>query len=125
MNLRAEVKRIIPSNRSLDWNELEAGMDQRDAFSTFFVDVGLENDPGSDMFVAGVATRAAASRARAKGEPQYPGFIVDDFNRVEIERTIKSFVSAVTGADWASIVESLRQRMDWEYEAIPPLRDRR
>ena len=119
--MRAEVKQIVPNNRTLEWDEIAPRVDPQANFGSFYVDVGVEGDPASDMFIARVATPAAASRARKKGESDYRGHIVQSFDAETIKRTIGEYVSSVIGPDWQTIVDVLRQRMDWEFEGMTPL----
>jgi len=118
--VRAEVKRITPNNRTLEWDDISPNVDPQADFASFYVNIGVEDDPPSDLFLVTVATAASASRARTEDESQYRGFLVKSFDRDEIVRTIRDYVSSVTGPDWSAIAEQLRQRLDWEYEGITP-----
>jgi hypothetical protein len=116
--MRAELRHISP-NDFLDWECFAAAerAEPWDDFGWFSLSIGLERDPGTEIFQVLVATPAAVSRAMGKCS-RFRGIIVESFEAEIIAGALREHVSAVTGGAWPAIVEQLRQFMFWEYEDL-------
>jgi hypothetical protein len=86
-----------------------------DEYAWFVLDIGLEDQPGTDLFQVLVATPKAVSRAKGKGRHRRV-LVVESFEPAALDAALRSHVASVVAHTWDEIVERLRRNMYWEYE---------
>ncbi|MGE5611819.1 MAG: Imm8 family immunity protein [Bacillota bacterium] len=114
---RAEIKLIECSSlpgRDFDWQTWVPD-DPHNVSLDFVVHIGLEGEPGSEMFYTTVATRRAI-KERPDKSTRFKGFMLDPFITAEVEPLLRQFVSSIKGELLDEIWTKLRERMGWEYD---------
>lgn len=116
--MRAVLKGISP-NDFLSWEEFRrySSPDPWDDFGWFTLDVGADDEDGTNLFQVLVSTPAVVSRAIGDAG-EFQGILVDRFDADEIQRVLRDRIASIRCHTWNDIVEELRTFSLWEYEGM-------